>query len=125
MQLYIAQNDESAANAEVVKRTANQAFRNTKILPTPQTDGPSTVPPTLPGKTIASPLLQSDTLQFILGLDGGTGEQCKQRKIVNTEILIAPASANSGTAVERWTLDRCGKPIRYQVTMSPSPSGGY
>ncbi len=89
-----------------------------------RTDGPSTVPPTLPGKTVASPLLQRDILQFILGLDGGTDEQCKQRKIVNTEILIAPASANSGTAVERWTLDRCGKPIRYQVTMSPSPSGG-
>ncbi len=82
----------------------------------------TSVPATVPGKTVASPLLQRSILELILTIDGGA--DCNQRKIVNTEILIAPASANSFTAVERWTLDRCGKPIPYKVTMSPSPRGG-
>ncbi len=84
----------------------------------------ASVPATVPGKTVASPLLQRSILELIFGLDGGADKHCNQRKIVNTEILIAPASANSFTAVERWTLDRCGKPIPYKVTMSPSPRGG-
>lgn len=78
----------------------------------------------VPGKTVASPSLQRDILELILALDSGADKHCNQRKIVNTEILIAPASANSFTAVERWTLDRCGKPIPYKVTMNPSPRGG-
>lgn len=80
------------------------------------------VPSTVPGKTVASPVLQRDILQFILALD--SDKDCNQRKLVNTEIVIPPTSANSFTAVERWTLDRCGKPTPYQVIMSPSPRGG-
>jgi hypothetical protein len=82
------------------------------------------VPSTVPGKTVASPVLQRDILQMILALDSGADKNCNQRKIVNTEIFITPTSANSFTAVEHWTLDRCGKFIAYQVTMSPSPRGG-
>ena len=82
------------------------------------------VPSTLPGKTVASPVLQRDILQMILALDSGGDKDCNQRKIVNTEIVSPPTSANSFTSVERWTLDRCGKPIPYQVIMSPSPRGG-
>ena len=82
------------------------------------------VPSSVPGKTGASPVLQRDVLQIILPMDRGLDKDCNQRKIVNTEILITPTSANGFTAVEHWTLDRCGKPIPYQVTMRPSPRGG-
>src|SRR5439155_911134 len=52
--------------------------------------------------------LQRNILQFILALD--SDKDCNQRKLVNTELVIPPTSANNFTAVERWTLDRCGKP---------------
>lgn len=84
----------------------------------------ATVRPAVPGKTAASPVLQRDILQLIFGLDSGDDKECNQRKLVNTEIVIPPTSANGFRSVERWTIDRCGKPIRYQVTMNPSPRGG-
>jgi len=74
------------------------------------------------GETVASPLLQRDILQFILALD--SDKDCNQRKLVSTEVVIPPTSANNFTAVERWTLDRCGKPTPYQVILSPGPRGG-
>jgi hypothetical protein len=82
----------------------------------------ASVPSTVPGKTVASPLLQRDILQFILALD--SDKDCDQRKLVNTEIVTPPTSANSFTAVERWTLDRCGRATPYRVIMTPSPRGG-
>ena len=66
--------------------------------------------------------LQRNILQFILALD--SDKDCNQRKLVNTELVIPPTSANNFTAVERWTLDRCGKPTFYRVTLNPSPRGG-
>ena len=84
----------------------------------------ATVRSTVPRKTAASPALQRDILQLIFGLDSGGDKDCNQRKLVNTEIIIPPTSANSFTSVERWTIDRCGKPIPYQVNMNPSPRGG-
>ncbi len=80
------------------------------------------VPATVPGKTVASPVLQGDIFRFILTID--SGPECNERKIVNIEILIAPESSNSFTGIERWTLDRCGQPVPYRVMMSPSPRGG-
>jgi len=82
----------------------------------------ASAPSTVPGKTAASPLLQRDILQLILALD--SDKDCNQRKLVNTEVVVPPTSANNFTSVERWTLDRCGKPTFYRVTMSPSPRGG-
>ena len=82
---------------------------------------PSEAHPMAPWKTAASSLVQRDIFQLILTLDVGT---CNRRKIVNIEVIISPASGNSFTAIERWTLDRCGTQIPYRVTMSPSPRGG-
>ena len=76
----------------------------------------------VPGDTRASPPLQRDTLQMILILDGASDGSCDQRKIVNTEV-VKMATVNDYTAAERWTLDRCGKLVRYSVTFSPGPGG--
>ena len=76
----------------------------------------------IPGGTRASPKLQSDALQMILMLDGAREESCAQRKVVNTE-LIRQATAEDLTAMERWTLDRCGKLFRYNVIFRQSAEG--
>lgn len=83
----------------------------------------ATAPAPVPGKSVASSELQRDIFQFILTLDVG-GTSCNQRRITNMEILVAPEPSNGFTAVERWTLDRCGKIIPQRITLNPSPRGG-
>ena len=82
----------------------------------------ATASSTVPGKTAASPALQRDILQYILAID--SDKDCKERKLVSTELVTPPTSANSFISIERWMLDRCGKPAAYQVIMNPSPRGG-
>ena len=77
---------------------------------------------TIPGKTVASPTLQSDVSQMIIALDGAEDAGCKQRKLVNTEVVSVNPGGNSAT--ERWTLDRCGKLVNYRVVLTQSPRGG-
>ena len=74
----------------------------------------------VPGETLASARLQYDVLQPILALDRAADPSCKKREIANTEVLSRTASERT----ERWTLNRCGKLVRYLVTVSPTPGGG-
>jgi hypothetical protein len=74
----------------------------------------------LPGNTTASPLLEKDTLRLIMIMDGGTDSACKQRTVENREIISADATG----AQEKWTLDRCGTLVLYQVAYTPSSKGG-
>ncbi|HEY3305974.1 MAG TPA: hypothetical protein VGL70_20840 [Candidatus Binatia bacterium] len=76
----------------------------------------------VPEKTRASPKVQGDVMEIIQVLEAGSGERC-ERKVVDTEV-VKKATAADYTAIERWTIDRCGKPIRYLVTFKPGPSGG-
>jgi len=46
-------------------------------------------------------------------MDGPRGRECAERKIVKTEVL--EAGQDKKPVVERWTLDRCGKPVNYLV----------
>jgi hypothetical protein len=80
--------------------------------------GPSLVP----GPTVASPVLQRDTLEMIHGLDGAEDPSCDKRAVVKTEILKRPARSDDH-AKERWTLDRCGTMVPYLITFTPSPQG--
>ena len=77
---------------------------------------------TVPGRTVASPTLQRDVTQMIMAIDGGQDAGCRQRKIVNTEVVSVNPGARSG--VERWTLDRCGTLVNYRVMFTASPRGG-
>ena len=74
----------------------------------------------VPGNTTANSTLQSDTSKMILLIDRATDKPCTQRQISNTEVL----SASSASIEERWTVDRCGKPVGYLVTFVPGPGGG-
>jgi len=78
---------------------------------------------TAPEKTRASAKLQGDVMDIIRVLEAGGAEGCHERKLVDTEV-VKKATAEDYAAVERWTIDRCGKPVRYLVTFKPGPSGG-
>lgn len=82
-------------------------------------EGPNLVP----GNTIASPLLQRNTLTLMYALDSADDTTCAKRTIVNAE-MVKKATAADVTVQERWTLDRCGKTVPYLVIFTPSPQGG-
>ena len=75
------------------------------------------------GKTRASPKVQGDVMEIIQVLEAASVQSCDERKLVRTEV-VKTATAQDYTAVERWTIDRCGKLISYFVTFKPGPSGG-
>ena len=74
----------------------------------------------VPGETLASTRLQHDLITPILAMDMVADPACKNRAIVNTEILARSATERT----ERWTVNRCGKLVRYLVILTPSPMGG-
>jgi len=78
----------------------------------------------LPGDTRADPSLQRDTLKAVLLMNIPAEKGCNQRMVVNTEIVQRP-TAEKKTAVERWTLDRCGKLIPYLVTFRFGSTGTF
>jgi hypothetical protein len=78
---------------------------------------------TVPGKTRASAGVQSDVMDVIHVLETASAQSCDERKLVKTEV-VKRATAEDYSAVERWTIDRCGKPIGYLVTFKPGPNGG-
>ena len=100
---------------------------------TMQLEKPPGDPATVPGATIADPTLQRDAVGFLAQRDfsaAGAEETCQARKIVNTEVVQPPAGGAvkaeqpvDGQWVERWTLDRCGKPIRYLVRFNTTQKG--
>lgn len=74
------------------------------------------------GNAADSLRLREDVTQTLMMMDGVRDRNCTERKVVNAEVL---ESRRDGTAaVERWTLDRCGKAVRYRVRYTPNPKGG-
>jgi hypothetical protein len=78
---------------------------------------------TAPERTKASPRIQSDVMDVIQVLEAGSGQSCGERKLVETEV-VKKATAEDYSAVERWTIARCGKLVRYLVTFMPGSGGG-
>ena len=73
------------------------------------------------GKTLTRGELRSLVEESVLWLDGDLAPECKSREIVDSEILqFSP----DGTWSERWTVNRCGKPIKYKLKFNrPQPDG--
>jgi len=88
---------------------------------------------TVPGATIADPVLQRDTLAFLTQRDlfeAGPEARCRTRKVVGTELLapledgeVENGRAVAGKWVERWALDRCGASVAYVVRFSTTRTG--
>jgi hypothetical protein len=100
---------------------------------TMQIETPAGEPATVPGTTIADPILQRDALGFLALRDfseAGAEGTCHSRKVIDTEVLQPLEGATvegerpvNGQWVERWTLDRCGMPARYVVRFSTTQKG--
>ena len=88
---------------------------------------------TVPGTTIADPVLQRDTLAFLAQKDlwdAGPEARCRTRKIVATEVLtpldggeVEGSRPVAGRWVERWTLDRCGASVDYVIRFNTTRKG--
>jgi len=90
---------------------------------------------TVPGATIADPILQRDVLGFLAQRDlvaAGPGATCHTRKVIDTEVLQPLEGAAvegdrpiEGQWAERWTLDRCGMPLpaHYILRFRTTPKG--
>ena len=105
---------------------------------TMQLERPEGEPGTVPGKTIADPVLQRDTLGFLAQRDfwaaGAEAARalsaCQARKVLDTELVeplegarMQDGRPTEGKWAERWTLDRCGTPVRYVVRFSTTQKG--
>lgn len=88
-------------------------------------------PSTVPGQTIASALLQGDTMNQIFSSDRVIDSECRDRTIVNTEVLERAIDPQfdagrmvAGSWKERWYLDRCGTLVPYDVQYTADGKGG-
>ena len=66
---------------------------------------------------------QTDTWRNIMTWEAALKPGCETRKIVNTEV-VDPPPRGGGAWKERWTLDRCGVLVEYEVKFTPHPGGG-
>ena len=89
----------------------------------------------LPGHSLSSPLLQRDTLSYLLVTDKiaarTTQAKCQDRTVVNTEVIEQPQDVRlegkrllQGRWAERWTLNRCGTLILYRVAYTADEKAG-
>ena len=60
--------------------------------------------------------VRDDIMATVMIMDGPRDKNCAERKVVKTEVIEA--------RVERWTLDRCGKLVKYRVRFTPNSKGG-
>lgn len=74
----------------------------------------------VPGRTAASPALQRDILGMLATCERARAPGCPLR-VVDTRVLPGSTLADHG---ERWTLDRCGARVDYDISMRPTPDGG-
>ena len=56
---------------------------------------------TIPGRTVASPVLQRDVSQMLMALDGEADRGWRQRKIVNTEVVSVRGGTDFGVQLEK------------------------
>jgi hypothetical protein len=84
------------------------------------------------GETLGSQELQRDTLMNITIVDRGMAPDCKaERRVLKMEITKQPMGLKvkrnrmvAGEWEERWTIDRCGLQVAYDVTYRADGRGG-
>lgn len=75
----------------------------------------------VPGGTGAEPGTQRVVLEWIVRMDSQRDLTCTSHRLIHTE--VTEKYRHGRTAVEYWTLDRCGKPVRYRVTFTWDAQG--
>ena len=75
----------------------------------------------VPGETLASWSLKRQVSERVLAQASSAAPQCRQQKIANTEIV--EVHPDGKPAVERWTVDQCGRRSHYRVYFPPAGRG--
>jgi hypothetical protein len=77
-----------------------------------------------PGATCADSAQQARAIQAIVAMDDLRDDRCSKRRVTDTTVLDSARVASDVPRRERWTLDRCGKPVSYLLEFSREDSGG-
>jgi hypothetical protein len=75
----------------------------------------------VPGETLTSGGRQRDIAERVLAQSARANPQCKQRRIADTEVVELHPDAKP--AVERWSVEECGRRVHYRVTLPPTGKG--
>jgi hypothetical protein len=76
---------------------------------------------TVPGETTTGFTAQRDVRDRVLALARSSDPQCKQPKIMGTE--ITEVHSDGRAAAETWTVEQCGRRVPYLVSF-PVKKGG-
>lgn len=81
--------------------------------------------------TLASELLQRDTFRTVSLIDNANSDCTARRRVLKTEVTREPSGVKikhnrmvAGSWEERWTIDRCGTPVAYDLLFSSDGHGG-
>jgi hypothetical protein len=77
----------------------------------------------VPGETTASRLQQREVRDRLMTMARTVDPQCRNPQITGTEILDVHRDGRS--AEELWTVDQCGRRLRYVVTFPVKPSAPH
>src|SRR5688572_19470153 len=79
----------------------------------------------VPGETTASRKQQGEINDRVLAMARTANPQCRSPKVTGTEILDVHSDGRS--AQEVWTLDQCGRRLRYVVSfpVKPGPASQF
>jgi hypothetical protein len=67
----------------------------------------------VPGQSAANLGLQWKMLIALFTMESALDAECFSHKVIGTEAV--EMNRERRTAIERWTIDRCGKPVRYRL----------
>jgi hypothetical protein len=97
----------------------------TEDLETPSTTVPETPADssTVIEGTLADDVLQKDVLDMIMIFEKFYGHACTTQKV--TGKVITEIKSAEGTWAEKWTLDRCGESVAYDIGFWPDKEGEH
>jgi hypothetical protein len=76
----------------------------------------------VPGETMSSGGMQRDVRDRVIAMARAADPQCRQQKIINTEMLEVHPDGKS--AEELWTVEQCGRRVDYVVSFPPRRAAG-
>src|ERR1017187_2969273 len=82
---------------------------------------PTPVPRGTTADPAADPAMKAEVTSSIMVVEKLRAPTCADPEVVNTAIV--QKRADGGSAVERWTIDRCGKAVNYRVTYNLGDPG--
>jgi len=77
----------------------------------------------VPGETTASRLQQREVRDRLIAMARAADPQCRNPQISGTEIMDVHRDGRSSE--ELWTIEQCGRRLRYVVSFPVKPAGPH